>query len=62
MIKFILTQVVLRIEMSKLKKMKMEKMECISVRGELLILNPHLINQVSIAPVVLYIELILLKF
>jgi hypothetical protein len=24
--------------------------ECISERGELLILNPHLINQVSIAP------------
>jgi hypothetical protein len=52
----------LEIEMVKLKKAEIEKVECISERGELLILNPHLINQVSIAPVVLYIGLILLKF
>ena len=44
-----------------LKEMK-AKVEYISVRGELLILNPHLTSQVSIAPVVLYIGLILLKF
>jgi hypothetical protein len=52
---------VLEIEMDKLKKGKMEKVEDISVRGELLIHNPQLINQLSIAPVVLYIGLILLK-
>ena len=44
-----------------LKEMK-AKVEYISVRVELLILNPHLTSQVSIAPVVLYIGLILLKF
>jgi hypothetical protein len=38
------------------------KVEDVGVRGELLILNPHLTSQVSIAPVVLYIGLILLKF
>ena len=43
-------------------EVKMEKVEDISERGELLILNPQLINQLSIAPVVLYIRLILLKF
>ena len=38
------------------------KVEFISERGELLILNPHLTSQVSIAPVVLYIGLIMFKF
>ena len=45
----------------RLNEMK-AKVEYISERGELLILNPHLTSQVSIAPVVLYIGLILLKF
>ena len=44
-----------------LKEMK-AKVEYISVRVELLILNPHLTSQVSIAPVVLYIGLIMFKF
>ena len=38
------------------------KVESISERVELLILNPHLTSQVSIAPVVLYIGLIMFKF
>ena len=45
----------------RLKEMK-AKVGFISVREGLLILNPHLTSQVSIAPVVLYIGLILLKF
>ena len=45
----------------RLNEMK-TKIEFISERVELLILNPHLTSQVSIAPVVLYIGLILLKF
>ena len=45
----------------RLNEMK-TKVEFISEREWLLILNPHLTSQVSIAPVVLYIGLILLKF
>lgn len=45
----------------RLNEMK-TKVEFISERVELLILNPHLTSQVSIAPVVLYIGLILFKF
>ena len=45
----------------RLNEMK-TKVEFISEREGLLILNPHLTSQVSIAPVVLYIGLILLKF
>ena len=45
----------------RLNEMK-TKVEFIIERVELLILNPHLTSQVSIAPVVLYIGLILLKF
>ena len=45
----------------RLNEMK-TKVEFISERERLLILNPHLTSQVSIAPVVLYIGLILLKF
>jgi hypothetical protein len=53
---------VLRIEVTTLILVKVRIGEFIGVRGELLILNPQLINQLSIAPVVLYIGLILLKF
>lgn len=45
----------------RLSEMK-TKVEFISEREELLILNPHLTSQVSIAPVVLYIGLIMFKF
>ena len=45
----------------RLNEMK-TKVEFISERVELLILNPHLTSQVSIAPVVLYIGLIMFKF
>ena len=45
----------------RLNEMKI-KVEFISERVELLILNPHLTSQVSIAPVVLYIGLIMFKF
>ena len=45
----------------RLNEMK-TKVEFISEREGLLILNPHLTSQVSIAPVVLYIGLILFKF
>ena len=45
----------------RLNEMK-AKVEYISERVDLLILNPHLTSQVSIAPVVLYIGLIMLKF
>ena len=45
----------------RLNEMK-TKVEFISERERLLILNPHLTSQVSIAPVVLYIGLIMFKF
>ena len=45
----------------RLNEMK-TKVEFIIERERLLILNPHLTSQVSIAPVVLYIGLILFKF
>ena len=57
-----------KIMANQVKKMNLRlngmktKVEFISERVELLILNPHLTSQVSIAPVVLYIGLILLKF
>jgi hypothetical protein len=58
----------LEIEVAKLNKeikVKLkdinEKGKCINERVELLILNPRLTSQASIAPVVLYIGLILLK-
>ena len=46
------TELNLRLKKIKVKKIKV-KVKYINVRGWLLILNPHLTSQVSIAPVVL---------